>query len=222
MSIFSYFWCLKRIYYSMRNGKFGVSTSGLKYSFSEGFRNNKKTCFLLIIVAFIGILTGVFTAINYCNGATLINFNDFSLCRYLSGELGTLELFFSRFLSYTGVILIVSISSFTVFLIPINFFLIGYRGYLLSLNVSIMVILYGVGGIMTGLLIILPCQLLQLVVIAIYICLANNKAITKKRYGTCNNKLIDKFFIVLIALTIINLAETLLLTLFSSRIILVI
>lgn len=205
----------------MRNGKFLCSTNGLKYSLIEGFKNNKKTCFLLIIVAFIGILTGVFTAINFCNGATLINFNDFSLCRYLNGELGTLELFFSRFLSYTVVILIVSITSFSVFLTPINFILIAYRGYLLSLNVSIMVILYGIGGIMTGLLIILPCQLLSLIVIGIFICLANNKAFAKRRFGACH-RLIDKFFIVLIILTIINLAETLILIVFSSRVILVI
>lgn len=206
----------------MRNDKFALSTNGIKYSLAEGFKSNKKTCFLLIILSFVGILTGVFTAINYCNGETLINFNDFSLCQYLNGELGTLELFFSRFLSYSIVILIVSFSSLSIFLIPINFFLIAYRGYLLSLNVSIMVILYGIGGILTGLLIILPCQLLSLIVIGMYICASNSKAISKKKYGTCNNKLLSKFFLTLIILTFLNLAETLLLTLFSSRIILVI
>lgn len=206
----------------MRNGKFALSTSGIKYSLSSGFKNNKKTCFLLIIIAFIGILTGVFTAINYCNGATLINFNDFSLCRYLQGELGTLQLFFSRFLSYTAIIVISFIVSFNIFLIPINFFLIAFRGYLLSLNVSIMVILYGINGILTGLLIILPCHIISLIVIGAFMCIANNRAIIKKRYGYCNNQMMLKFFLVLFLLTLINLAETLLLSLFSSKIILVI
>ena len=206
----------------MRNGRFAINASGLKYKIAEGFRNNKKTCFFIFIVALIGILTGVFTAINYCNGATLINFNDFSLCKYLSGELGSLELFFSRFFSYTVIILIVSLSSLSVFILPINFFLVAYRGYLLSLNVSIMVILYGVGGMMTGLLIILPCQLLSLFLISVYICVANNRAFMKKRYGRCDFKMWDKLLIIIILLTVINLIETLLLYIFSSKVILVI
>ena len=103
----------------MRNGKFAVNVTGLKYKIAEGFKNNKKTCFFIFIVALIGVLTGVFTAINYCNGATLINFNDFSLCKYLAGELGSLELFFSRFLSYTTILLIVAFSSISVFILPV-------------------------------------------------------------------------------------------------------
>ena len=206
----------------MRNGRFAVNTSGLKYQIVEGFKKNKKTCFFIFIVALLGILTGVFTAINYCNGATLINFNDFSLCKYLSGELGSLELFFSRFFSYTIVVLIVTISSFSVFILPVNFFLIAYRGYLLSLNVSIMVIMYGVGGIMTGIFIILPCQLLSLFLICAYVCVANNKAFMKRRYGRCDFKLWDKFLIIILLLSAINLVETLLLYIFSSKVILVI
>jgi hypothetical protein len=196
--------------------------SGLKYKLVEGFKNNKKTCFFIFLVALIGVLTGIFTAINYCNGTTLINFNDFSLCRYLSGELGSLELFFSRFFSYTIVLLIVSFTSVSVFILPVNFFLIAYRGYLLSLNVSIMVIMYGIGGMMTGLFIILPCQLLSLFLICVFVCVANNKACLKKKYGYCNFKVWDKFLIFVVILSAINLVETLLLYIFSSKVILVI
>ena len=206
----------------MRNGKFAVNVTGLKYKIAEGFKNNKKTCFFIFIVALIGVLTGVFTAINYCNGATLINFNDFSLCKYLAGELGSLELFFSRFLSYTTILLIVAFSSISVFILPVNFFLIAYRGYLLSLNVSIMVIMYGIGGIMTGLVIILPCQLISLFLICTFVCVASNKAHMKKRYGHCNFKLWDKLLIIGLLLTAINVIETLLIYIFSSKVILVI
>ena len=205
----------------MKN-KFGGFSSNLKYKIAEGFNNNKKCCFILFLVALIGILTGVFTAINYCNGQTLINFNDFSLCKYLSGELGTLELFFSRFLSYAIVMAIVLVTSCSVFVVPINFFLLAYRGYLLSLNVSIMIILYGVGGIMTGIFIILPCHLLCLLLIAAFMCMSNEKAFMKKRYGVCKEKIFGKFIIILVALTVINIIETFLLYIFSSKVILVI
>ena len=202
--------------------RFGGFKSNFKYQIVEGFQNNKKCCFILFVVALIGILTGVFTAINYCNGETLINFNDFSLCKYLSGELGTLELFFSRFFSYAIILTIVLITSFSVFVVPINFFLLAYRGYLLSLNVSIMIILYGIGGIMTGLFIILPCQLLSLVLIAVFMCISNEKAFTKKKYGVCKEKILGKLLIILILLTLINIIETFLLYIFSSKVILVI
>ena len=202
--------------------KFGLFSCDFKYHLIEGFKSNKKICFFLFLFSFIGILTGVFTAINYCNGATLINFNDFSLCQYLSGNLGSLNLFFSRFLSFSVILIITTITSFSVYLIPINFFLLAYRGYLLSLNVAIMVIMYGIGGIITGLVIILPCHLLNLFLIGIFMCCAMRKAIHKKKFGVCKEKNWDKFIILLICLLIINIIETLLLALFSSKVILVI
>lgn len=208
-------------YISMKMN-FSSQMSNFKYSFIDGISRNKKTCFFLFIVALIGILTGVFTAINYCNGATLVSFSNFSLNKFLSGQLGTLELFFSRFVSNLCVVGIVTVTSISVYIIPINFFLIAYRGYLLSLNVSIMVILYGVGGILTGLLVVLPCQLIALFIIGVYICISNSRAYSKKCYGTPQGKLFSKLIIVLIALALIDLIETLLLLLFSSRVILVI
>lgn len=206
----------------MKNSRLSRNVHNFKYQIVEGFKDNKKTCFIIFIVCLIGVLTGIFTAINYCNGVGEINFNDFSICQFLNGELGSLDLFFSRFLSYSVVIIIVSVCSFTVYLSPISFFVLTYRGYLLSLNVAIMVILYGISGIMTGLLIVLPCHLLSLIVIGIYICVSNKKALLKKKYGTCYFKTWDKFLVVLIVLTLINIVETLLLTVFSSRVILVI
>ena len=201
---------------------FSSRAINLKYSFLESVKDSKKTCFFLIILALIGILTGVFTAINYCNGATLANFSNFSLNKFLLGELATLDLFFHRFLSYTTVVIIISITSLSVYLTPINYFLIAYRGYLLSLNVSIMVILYGVGGILTGILVVLPCQLISLIVISFYACFICKRAYNKKCYGTNSSKLFPKLILTLLVLTFINLAETLLLAVFSSKVIFVI
>lgn len=199
-----------------------TNIGGLKFRLKDGINNNKKICFFIVLVCLIGILTGVFTAINYCNGESLINFNDYSICKYISGELGTFDLFFSRFFSYTLVLLIIWLSSLSVFLFPASLFVLAYRGYLLSLNVSIMIILYGVNGLITGIVVILPVHLIGLLLLSCFACCCFKKASLNKRYGHCEIKLWDKFLIFLLLLTLLNIVETLLLNLFSGRTILVI
>ncbi|MBO4412837.1 MAG: hypothetical protein J5779_02365 [Clostridia bacterium] len=206
----------------MKSANISNKFGGIKYKFIDGLNNNKKACFCIIIVCLIGVLTGVFTAINYCNGQSLINFNDYSICKFISGQLGTLDLFFSRFFSYTLVLTIIWVSSLSVYLFPVSLFVLAYRGYLLSLNVSIMIILYGVNGIVTGVFVILPVHLVGLILLSCFACYCFKKAYLKSRFGSCNFNLWDKYLIFLLLLTILNLIETLLLTIFSGKSILVI
>ena len=71
----------------MKNPSFSRRFGGLKYKLFDTFKENKKTTLFLIIFCLIGLLTGIFTAIRYSNGASLINFNDFSLSQYLSNKI---------------------------------------------------------------------------------------------------------------------------------------
>lgn len=204
----------------MKNPSFSRRFGGLKYKLFDTFKENKKTTLFLIIFCLIGLLTGIFTAIRYSNGASLINFNDFSLSQYLSGELGTSDLFFSRLLSTSVVVVITCLCSFSIFLIPVNFILVTYRAYLLTLNCSLIIIVNGLGGFVTCLLIIFPCQVISLLIICLFCSISCKRAVLKRRYGsTC--KIWDKFLITFIALVILSGIETLLLYFFSSKIILV-
>ena len=204
----------------MKNFSPSRKWGGIKYKLVDTISQNKKTTFFLIIFALIGFLTGIFTAIRYGNGESLVCFNDFSLSQYLSGELGTRDLFLSRLFSTTICTLIIFITSFSVFLLPVGFILITYRAYLISLNCSLIIIVNGLGGILTCLLIIIPCQILSLLALALFCSFSCKRAVAKKKYGT-SCKIWDKLLICYIALLVINGLETLLLYLFSSRIILV-
>lgn len=206
----------------MKSVNIGSGIQGIKYKFVEGINNNKKTCFIIVIVCLLGILTGVFTAINYCNGQSLINFNDYSICKFLSGDLATLNLFFSRFFSYTLVLTIIWVSSLSVYLFPVSLFVLAYRGYLLSLKVSIMIILYGVSGFITGFIVVFPIHLAGLILLSCFACLCFKKACLKRKFGTCNFNLWDKYLLFLLLLTVLNIIETFLLTIFSGKSILVI
>jgi hypothetical protein len=175
------------------------------------------------LIAVIGIFTGIFAAIKYSQGFNLINFNDFSLSSYLSGDLGTNDLFYSRLFSTTVVSLIVFTCSFSIYLVPINFFVLIYRSYLLSLNATIIIVFNGLGGIVCCLLIVIPCQIISLILITMFISYTCRYAYIRKHYGTCCEfKIWQKFLIFATLLLIINLFETFLLYIFSSKIILVI
>ena len=205
---------MNKISYSRKIG-------GIKYKLFDVFKENKKTTLFLVLFCLIGLLTGIFTAIKYANGASLINFNDFSLSQYLSGELGTKELFFSRLFSNSITIIIICFCSLSVFLVPVNFILVTYRAYLLTLNCSLIIIVNGLGGFVTCLLIILPCQILSLLIICLFCSFSAKRAVIRKKYGGSNCKIWDKFILTLIALLVINGIETLLLYFFSSKIILI-
>ena len=199
-----------------RRGRFG----NLKYNILDSFKSNRKTTFFLIIFLLLGLLTGIFTAIRYAKGASLISFNDFSLSQYLSGDLGTSDLFFNRLFSNTLVISIICVCSNSVFLLPINLIILTYRSYLVALNCSLIIIVNGFSGVICCLLIILPCQLISLLIITIFASYSFKRAVLKKKYGS-SCKIWDKYLIAFFCLLVVNGLETLLLYLFSSQIILV-
>lgn len=207
----------------MRNNHFSHRLFSIKYKLFDIFKENRKTTFFLTLFIVVGLFTGIFTAIRYFNGFTLINFNDFSLTSYLNGDLATSSLFFSRLFSVSVVSIIVFITSFSIYLIPVNFIVLTYRSYLLTLNCTIIILFNGLSGIICCLLIVVPCQIISLIIISLFCSFAFKYAYVKRRYGVCNDfKIWPKFFLFLFLLLIINLLETFLLYIFSSKIILVI
>lgn len=207
----------------MKNVNFSRKWIGLKYRLFEVFKVNRKTTLIFVMIAIIGIFTGIFTAIKYSQGCTLIDFNDFSLSNYLKGDLGTSSLFYSRLFSSCMVSLIIFVSSSSIFLIPVNIFIIVYRAYLLSLNATIIIIFNGLSGILCTFFIVIPCQLISLFLIIMFCAYAFKYAYVKKRYGLCNDfKIWHKLLIFFSLLLVINLIETFLFYIFSSKIILVI
>lgn len=207
----------------MKSYSFVGKYTNLKYTVLSFIKVNKIRLFILLFLTVVGFLTGVFTAIKYLNGGQVFNFNDYGISEFANGNIATSSLFFKRLISYSCFLLILLICSLTAFLFPIGCFVIVYRSYLLGLNIAIMVALYGLGGILTALLIILPIQLLIIAMSCLFFCMIRNRCLIKKKYGKAiglNAFLI--FLIFILILTLLNLIETLLLILFSAQVILVI
>ena len=195
--------------------------SNIRYGLIGFFRQNKLKLFVLIFLAILGILTGVFTALK-C-GVDISNAQGYNLTIYANGNVFSFNVFFSRMLSYIIVIGAISLCSLSVFLLPISYLLFIYRGYLIGFNATLLIIIFGFSGMFTSIVIIIPCQIAFTFLFMIYFCIMINRAIQRKHFGYCEKpKFLKLFFITMLILLIFNLIETMLLILLNAKTIFII
>lgn len=196
--------------------------NGLRFSCVKAMKENRVKFILTLILVLIAISAGVFVAIKNTANSSLSSLQEISLDDFASGFVGSSSAFFSRTLSLTINVLILFGVSFVPFLFPLAEVLIVYRSYLFGLNFALIFLLYGLGGSLTAIVVILPCQLLTLFILIMFYLVLSKINGNCKRYGgtDCNRFLFLLFgFLLLIA---VNLVETLLLYLLNGQVILVI
>lgn len=198
---------------------FMCRTSNIKYAFSNCFKQNKLLFLTLFFVCIVGILTGVFVALK-C-GITTATLKDFNLEIYSCNDNSFFGNFFSRFISCFFNIIILLVCSLTVFLVPVGYILVAYRGYLVGFNTTLLISLFGISGALSGLLIIFPSQILISIICIVYFVLMTNRAVQKKKFGTSQINVLKTTLVCLVVLLIICLVESLLLGVFSVKTILV-
>lgn len=189
----------------------------------EFVQANKYKIILISVLCLIGILTGIFTAVKISGTDDLDLFEAFNLTKSLSEFENFSNNFFSRLFSYEVVLVLLLIFAQHPAVNVFGYCLITYRGFLIAINCTMLIIVFSFSGILKSLLIILPCQLLMLAVMAIYFCFACNQTRTRKVY--CKNKkqgIVLQFVIATVALSLVNLVETILLFVFKSSVILVV
>lgn len=184
------------------------------------FKNNKILIISLCVVVLLGIVMGVLVAIK--SKITIDNLANFDLSIiYCDGNLefqGVVE----RFKSCLINVLLLSLASIHVLLLPLSYVVIAYRAYLLGFNLALMVCLFGVGGAISSILVILPCQLVVLALEIVYTVIMVSISDSKKRYGRANCSFLKVLLICLILLLVVCLIESFLLEVFSADTILVI
>ena len=192
----------------------------IKYALQAFFRKNKILIVVLGIVALLGVLTGVLVAVK--SGITHETASNFDICLCVLGdgfEFGTMwDCFFSILLN----LLVLSIASLWVFLLPVGFVVVAYRGYLLGFNAAVLVILFGFGGAISSILVILPCQLAILLVEICFCALMVGDADCKKKYGRRDHGFLKCFLSAAAFAFLLCLVEAVLLFVFSASTILVI
>lgn len=192
----------------------------VKNEICDCFYQSKIKFFAAVIVIAIAFVTGIIVAVKTSRGCTIESLGHYGvvdLSRGLSSS------FFSRLFSMILVMLLLFGFSYTKFCTPLAFAILAYRAYLLGLNLAIMFILFGLPGMIISVIVALPCQLIAL---AVFLLFYLSQCKCSKEYCGCgraeSGRKLQILLLGLIFLLLICLLETLLLVLFSAKVILVI
>lgn len=194
----------------------------IKYAVIEFWQKNKFWIILLGSLMLIALLTGIFTSIKLYNLDNDINLDDYSVNTILNGNVYSFGYFLLRILScliIAGLLYLFSLSKFTYFL---GLALIIYRAYLVTLNCTFIVIKLGVGGIISSLLIVLPCQLLFLFIMCVLFILFMNINKQKSQCGTVDKSSLNLMLVLLLLFLVVDIVEIILLVIFKPTTILII
>jgi len=196
--------------------------SGLRFTCSNVIKENRGKLFLTILLVLISIFVGVFLGIKNNNCYNLGNLQEINLGNFYGGVVASSSAFMSRCISLSVNILIITVISFTPYLFPLAQALFCFRGYLLGLNLTLIFIFYGIGSIITAVVIVIPCQIISLLVLVGYYLILTKINSNCRRFGCCEcNRVV--FVISGLALCLlVNLVETLLLVVLNGKVILVI
>ena len=172
--------------------------------------------FVFLVIAFF---TGVIVAIRTHSDYGVIE--NWGIVDIKSG--GISSTFFTRILSCFFIFLILFGCSFFDFLLPIAVVLISYRSYLLGLNICLMIIFYGFSSVLVSVIIALPCQLVILLLLAVFYISSSRVVKDVKCYGNSQFASSKLSICILFAILIfaVCLIETVLLFLFSAKVFLV-
>ncbi len=158
----------------------------IKNTLSNFFKYYKGIIIILSIVLLLGVVTGIFTASRYAGKLEMDNIPDSNFVSFICGDKGSFGLFFSYFVSFSLLIaVIILLSNAPVFNIVVYLclFVLGYRlGFLMSALIT----LFSFAGIINVVVIILPFELLQLLILMLISAVAINKYKILKKYGCTN------------------------------------
>lgn len=196
--------------------------NGLKFSCLKSLRENRMKIILSVLVALVAIFTGIFVAIKSNNNCTLSTLREICLGDFYNGIVGTSSAFTTRTLSLVINICLLSVIAFVKPLFPLAGVLFAYRGYLFGVNFALVFIFYGIGSIVTAVVVILPCQLLTLLVMILFYIVFLKINADCKKFGRCDCNRLLFFFFGLCALLAINIIETFLLFVLQGSVVFVI
>lgn len=187
------------------------------------FENVKINKFLLImisIITFIAFLTGIIVGAK--THSNIIDSDNFGVVDITTG--GLTSTFFTRLLSMFFIMLILLGCSFTIYLLPIGIIFIVYRGYLLGLNICLMIVKFGFSGTLISIIVAFPCQLIALAIMILFFVIMYKTNKDYRCWGGCrtSHQRLKIVLTTILSLFIICILEALLLALFSAKVILVI
>ena len=196
--------------------------ANIKYSLKESYHKNKIKIYLLVFIIALSVFTGILTAVKLTDLEKILKYAEFSFEALMEGGIYKFSFLLRRMLSVVLVMALLWLFSVNKFLRLFGFLLIGYRGFLLSLNVTLIVMHLGVGGIINGIVIIFPCQLIQLLILCVMFLMLIVMYKQKQKMGKINQTFIKNIIWIIILSALVCFIEWLILLIFKATTILII
>ena len=191
-------------------------------SIKNFFYTNRLFFCSLLIVFFVGLVTGIFVAVKKSDYLSSDLLEKFILFKFLSKDIGIVSFVFRKIIF---VVLIGGIGYFlSRFKLSIILFsiLVFFLSYYLGLLISTLIIFWGVVGLLNVLLIILPFEFfIYLIIIFYFVWLVNfNKCLFLSHIKT--NEVLNKIFIFFGILFFLIIIEGIIINLLTNPFFLVI
>lgn len=144
-------------------------------------KKNKIKFLMVSICTLIALFTGIIIAIK------TKSFNVFST---FLGETDNLNgtNFWLRLLSMLVVFGFVILGSINNFLSPLAILFIAYRAFLMGGNIALLIIFNGLSGLVIGLIVVIPCQIISLALFMLFYLLLCEGRVYRKCYGSDRTK----------------------------------
>lgn len=200
------------------NAKYYNDSYLLKQKAKKYVAYNKYLLIFLAFIFIVGLVTGIFTGIKGSDNISISNINDKTLLKFFKRDVGPFSFFITRVAKYIFAIVLIFICGKTKFCAPILCCFIAFMSYSLGLNSAVFMILFGLGGTINAIIVIIPIRICVLGVYIVMCCFAIKSSSLLKKYGSCyfDNKSIFRWLWFLVIFVIITIAETILINVFSS------
>lgn len=202
--------------------KVNTFLSGLKFSFERTLKENKWKIILTSLLVVGAIVFGVVVAVKaeYANAFKALQ--EINIKGFQDGFMASSSAFFARACSLIFNVILLFGFSLSPYLLIFAEVLLCYRGYLFGLNFALIFVFYGLGPMITAVVVILPCQLLTIAALVMFHVVMSKVNSNCKKYGSCD---CNRFALVIVGLLIVmllELFETILLFLLNGKVIMVI
>lgn len=194
----------------MKGSYYYKYSSNLKLSMKNYFYNNKTFIFLMIFVIVLSLITGIFTGIKCSSDISISNCNDKVLVGLFEDDISIVSFFVKRVFSYFCVLLVMFLICRFKISIPLLIIFMAYTAFSLGLNIVVIILVFGFGGALNVVLVILPVHFCVLIIYSICTIFAIKDCLTICTYGRCigDKNPILKWVLLYILLFILAIIET--------------
>lgn len=157
--------------------------SNAKRFVGNNIKNNSKWYAVLSLVAFLGIVIGIYSTVSGGVAANIFSGkNSASVFDFVSGDTNGFGLFFYYFLRILLACVILIFLSIHIYILPLSFLYICYQGYILGVTASSLVMLSGFAGAINTLFFLLPINLLSLAALFVLETALINRLFDQRKY----------------------------------------